>query len=86
MSYCFRRTRPITCIVYGHMSTLATPRVQIIDPDVEFRETLAAYLRNCGYWVETCENLDEGLGHETKHHRLRLAPAHLDEAKRGPQG
>jgi diguanylate cyclase (GGDEF)-like protein len=44
------------------MSTLATPRVQIIDPDVEFRETLAAYLRSCGYWVETCGNLDEGLG------------------------
>src|SRR5919197_5919392 len=44
------------------MSTLATPRVQIIDPDEEFRETLASYLRNCGYWVETCGSLDEGLG------------------------
>ncbi len=44
------------------MSTLATPRVQIIDPDVAFRETLAAYLRSCGYWVETYGNLDEGLG------------------------
>src|SRR5207249_3110585 len=44
------------------MSTLATPRVQIIDPDAAFRETLASYLRSCGYWVETCGNLDEGLG------------------------
>src|SRR5499426_3988705 len=43
------------------MSTLAIPRVQIIDPDIEFRETLASYLRNCGYWVETCGNLDGGL-------------------------
>ena len=44
------------------MSTLATPRVQIIYPDVEFREALASYLRSCGYWVETCGNLDKGLG------------------------
>jgi DNA-binding response OmpR family regulator len=42
------------------MSTLAIPRVQIIDPDIEFRETLASYLRSCGYWVETCGNIDEG--------------------------
>jgi len=29
-----------------HMNTLATSRVQIIDPDAEFRETLASYLRS----------------------------------------
>ena len=44
------------------MSTLAAPRVQIIDPDGKFREALATHLRGCGYWVETCGNLDEGLG------------------------
>ena len=44
------------------MSTLAAPRVQIIDPDVEFREAMALHLRGCDYWVETCGNLEEGLG------------------------
>ena len=43
------------------MSSLATPRVQIIDPDVEFREALAAHLRSCGYGVETCGNFAEGM-------------------------
>ena len=43
------------------MNTVAAPRVQIIDPDVEFREALAAHLRGCGYQVETCDSLEEGL-------------------------
>jgi DNA-binding response OmpR family regulator len=43
------------------MSTLAAPRVQIIDPDGKFREALATHLRGCGYWVETCGSLDAGL-------------------------
>jgi CheY-like chemotaxis protein len=44
------------------MSTSTAPRVQIIDPDVQFREALAAHLRGRGYRVETCGSLDAGLG------------------------
>jgi len=44
-----------------YMSTCTVPRVQIIDPDVEFREALSAHLRGCGYEVETCGSLEEGL-------------------------
>jgi diguanylate cyclase (GGDEF)-like protein len=44
-----------------YMSTPATPRVQIIDPDVAFREALASHLRSRGYGVETCGNCEDGM-------------------------
>lgn len=43
------------------MNTVATARVQIIDPDQECCEWLAVHLRGCGYQVETCGSLSEGL-------------------------
>jgi hypothetical protein len=51
------------------MSTLAAPRVQIIDPDGKFREALATHLRGCGYWVEACGSLDAGLPQAAKDRR-----------------
>ena len=42
-------------------SHVLVQRVQIIDPDMEFREALALHLRSCGYGVETCGNLEEGM-------------------------
>lgn len=44
-----------------HTSMLPAPHVQIIDPDVVFREELASHLRTCGYRVTTCDSLEGGL-------------------------
>ena len=65
------------------MSSLATPRVPIIDPDVEFREALAAHLRSCGYGVETCGNFAEGMAQaaHANFDLMRAADAALYRAK-----
>ena len=58
------------------------PRIQIIDPDVAFREALALHLRACGYGVDTCGSLDEGLRQaEDMDFDLILAEPQLPEAK-----